>query len=154
VCGGQGLGPRARAQKYTSVVPLNRLVDAARPESEVVRAMEMAAKRMQPADRAFLREQFTRWVENDAPFQALAAGDGMLTEALPLSKDLASLGTAGLKLLDSKPPSAWLTTESAELSRLMAPQAEVVLAAWRPVAALLVSAGGPAPKAPAARRRQ
>jgi hexosaminidase len=154
VCEGQGLGPRARAQKYTSVVPLNRLVDAARPESEVVRAMEMAAKRMQPADRAFLREQFTRWVENDARFQALAAGDGMLSEALPLSKDLANLGTAGLKLLDSKPPSGWLTTESAELSRLMAPQAEVVLAAWRPVAALLVSAGGPAPKAPAARRRQ
>jgi hexosaminidase len=153
VCEAQGLGPRARAQKYTSLVPLNRLVDAARPESEVVRAMEVAAKRMQPADRAFLREQFTRWVENDARFQALAAGDGMLIEALPLSKDLASLGVAGLKLLDAKQSTGWLTTESAELSRLMAPQAEVVLAAWRPVAALLVSAGGPAPKAPTARRR-
>ena len=42
----QGLGPRARAQKYTSLVPLNRFVDAARPESELVRAMELAATRL------------------------------------------------------------------------------------------------------------
>jgi hexosaminidase len=153
----QGLGPRARARQYTSLVPLNRLVDAARPESEVVRTMEAAAGRLEAADAAYLREQFTRWVENDARFQALAAGNAMLAEALPLSKDLAGLGRAGLRLLDAlgkkeRLPADWLTSESAELTRLMAPQAEVVLAAYRPVAALLVAAGGQAPRAPARRR--
>lgn len=153
VCEAQGLGPRARAQKYTSLTPLNRLVDAARPESETVRAMEAAVAQKRPADMAYLRQQFMQWVENDARFQALAQGNGMLAEALPLSKDLANLGRAGLQMLDGKDVTAdWLATESAELTRLMTPQAEVVLAAWRPIAKLLVSAGGPAPK-PAARRR-
>jgi hexosaminidase len=154
VCEAQGLGPRARARQYTSLVPLNRLVDAARPESETVRAMEAAAKRMQPDDVAFLREQFAVWAENDARFQTLAAGNSMLAEALPLSKDLAALGRAGLRLLDASGkttlPKDWLTTVSTELSRLMAPQAEVILAAWRPVSILLVAKGGPEPK-PAAR---
>jgi hexosaminidase len=157
VCEAQGLGPRARAQKYTSLVPLNRLVDAARPESETVRAMETAAARMGAGDAVYLREQFIRWIENDARFQRLADGNALLAEALPLSKDLANLGKAGLRLLDAAAkketlPAEWLATESAELSRLMTPQAEVILAASRPVSALLVSAGGPAPK-PAARRR-
>ena len=92
--------------KYTSLVPLNRFVDAARPESELVRAMELAAARLikdraAQADEAFLREQFTRWAANDARFQALAEGNALLAEVKPLSKDLAALGAAGLRLLDA-----------------------------------------------------
>src|ERR1017187_6221789 len=64
-CEAQGLGPRARAMKYTSLTPLNRFVDAARPESESVRALEQAAGKL---DIAPLREQFTRWAGNDARF--------------------------------------------------------------------------------------
>ena len=96
----QGLGPRARARKYTSLVPLNRLVDAARPESETVLAMEVAARRRTASDVARLREQFTIWAANDARFQALAAGNVLLTEGLPVSKDLSAAGEAGLRALD------------------------------------------------------
>jgi len=157
VCEAQGLGPRARARQYTSLVPLNRLVDAARPESETVRSMEAAATRLGPGEIAYLREQFTSWMANGPRFELLARDNALLAEAAPLARDLANLGTAGIRLLDAAAakqtlPADWLTSLSAELSRLMAPQAEVVLAAWRPVSVLLVAAGGPAPK-PAARRR-
>jgi hexosaminidase len=146
----QGLGPRARAMKYTSLVPLNRFVDAARPESETARTMEHAAARLikdraDKQDEAFLREQFTRWAANDSRFQALAEGNALLAEVRLLSKDLAALGAAGLRLLDAlaggqKLPAAWVAEQKAEMTRLAKPQAEVILAAFRPVKVLLDAA--------------
>ena len=59
-----GLGPR-RGGRYTTQMPLNRFVDAARPESESVRALQQAATRAaadpraNSADVAVLRQQFT-----------------------------------------------------------------------------------------------
>jgi hexosaminidase len=71
---GLGLGPRARSRQYTSLVPMNRLADAARPESESVRAMEIAARKAGAAEIAQLWAKFTIWAGNDAKFQE-AAGD-------------------------------------------------------------------------------
>ena len=79
---GLGLGPRARAGKYTSLTPMNRLADAARPESESVRALEAAAAKVaadpkgSPTEAALLRREFARWAANDARFQELAAESG------------------------------------------------------------------------------
>src|ERR1017187_7045607 len=41
-----GLGQRHRAGTYTSLTPMNRLADAARPESESVRALQLAAAKV------------------------------------------------------------------------------------------------------------
>jgi hexosaminidase len=138
-CEAQGLGPRARAMKYTSLTPLNRFVDAARPESESVRALEQAASK---ADFAQLREQFTRWAANDARFQPLAADNALLAELKPLSQDLSALGVTGLRILTylegKRPaPKDWLSKQSKELDRMLKPRNEVVLAAVRPVKLLL-----------------
>jgi hexosaminidase len=138
-CEAQGLGPRARAMKYTSLVPLNRFVDAARPESESVRALERAASKL---DIAQLRQQFTRWAGNDAHFQPLAEDNALLGELKPLSQDLSALGSAGLRMLtyleSGRPaPKAWLSKQSKELDRMLKPRNEVVLAAVRPVKLLL-----------------
>jgi len=138
-CEAQGLGPRARAMKYTSLTPLNRLVDAARPESESVRALEQAAGRL---DLAPLREQFIRWAGNDARFQALAEDNALLGELKPLSQDLSALGAMGLRILTylegKRPaPKAWLSKQDKELARMLKPRNEVVLAAVRPVKLLL-----------------
>src|SRR5262249_34753155 len=101
---GVGLGPRARAQKYTSLVPMNRLPDAARPESETVRALELAAAKVAAnpsasmAEAAALRRAFTGWAENDARLVALATEYPMLAEVKPVSKDVSALGQAGLTL--------------------------------------------------------
>jgi hexosaminidase len=138
-CEAQGLGPRSRAMKYTSLTPLNRFVDAARPESESVRALEQAAGKL---DIAPLREQFTRWAANDARFQLLAKDNALLGELKPLSQDLSALGSAGLRMLtylkSGRPaPKAWLSAQAKELDRMLKPRNEVVLAAVRPVKLLL-----------------
>ncbi len=145
---GQGLGPRARAAKYTSLVPMNRLADAARPESESVRAMELAAAKLaanpqgSPTEAALLRREFSRWAANDARFQELAAESPLLTELKPLSRDLAALGNAGLKLLDAlekgqAPAADFVAEQTKEITRMEKPVAEVRLAAVRPVKVLL-----------------
>jgi hexosaminidase len=157
---GTGRGGRASGIRYTTTTPLNRLVDAARPESESVRALELAAKRLaanpgDAADAAYLREQFTVWAANDARFAPLAQGDSLLEEAKPLSVDLAALGNSGLRLLDAMAggqplPSDWLAQQGAELTRMQRPAAEVRLAAVRPVKVLLDAAAAKAKTATAA----
>ena len=143
-----GLGPRARARQYTSMTPMNRLADAARPESESVRALEVAARKAiadpkaSAAEIADLRAHFTRWAANDARFQALMGDNALLAELKGLSKDLSSAGEAGLKLLDylengQKAPAAFAAEQTAELTRMQRPNAEVTLAAARPVKLLL-----------------
>jgi hexosaminidase len=133
-----GLGQgRGRTMKYTSLTPLNRMVDAARPESESVRALELASKRGDAADLALLREQFTRWAANDPRFQPFAQDNVLLIELLPLSKDLSYLGNVGLALLSGGPVPSDI---DAQLTRMQRPQAELRLAATRPVKILLDAA--------------
>lgn len=145
---GNGLGVRARARQYTSLVPMNRLADAARPESETVHALEVEVRqaiadpKASAAGIADLRAQFTRWAANDARFQAIAGDNPLLTELKGLSKDLSAAGSLGLQLLDllekgEKAPDAMAATQTAELTRMLRPNAEVTLAAARPVRLLL-----------------
>jgi hexosaminidase len=146
---GLGLGPRQRVGKYTSLSPMNRLADAARPESESVRALELAAVKVaadpqgSAAEAALLRREFARWAANDARFQELAGeSGGLLAELKPLSRDLAALGNAGLKLLDSlekgqAPAAGFVAEQTREITRMEKPAAEVSLAATRPVRVLL-----------------
>ncbi len=140
----RGLGTGRSSGRITTFTPLNRLVDAARPESETVRALEQAARRFvanpsgSAADMALLREQFTVWAGNDARFQALAENNGLLADVKPLSKDLSALGAAGLKMIEyisggQAAPADWLTQQNADLARLQKPVADVLLAAARPV---------------------
>src|SRR5260370_21214454 len=95
---GLGLGSRARAGKYTSLTPMNRLADAARPQSESVRALELAAAKVaaapqgRTAELALLKNEFSPRAANHARFPALAAGRPMLTEVKPPSRHLAATG--------------------------------------------------------------
>src|SRR5260370_8839998 len=88
---GLGLGSRARAGKYTSLTPMNRLADAARPQSESVRALELAAAKVaadpkgSPPESPLLRSEFSRWAANDARLQELARGRALLTGRQPPS---------------------------------------------------------------------
>jgi hexosaminidase len=146
-----GLGAGRRSNRITTLTPLNRFVDAERPESERVRALENAAARLavdpagDTADAALLREQFTRWAANDARFQALAGTNALLVELRPLSADLSALGVAGLRVLDAwntgaTLPADWVTQQSTEAARMLKPYpAEVSLAGARVVKVLLDS---------------
>jgi hexosaminidase len=150
-----GLGT-GRNGRPTGTMPLNRFVDACLPESELARSMEMAARRFvaSPAgdkdDEARLRRQFETWAANDALFEPLAENNKLLAEVAPLSKDLAALGEAGIRMLDYLTPQPvtpaatkpkklsskarkaelqaaqaakenWIAKENAELARLAQP---------------------------------
>lgn len=130
-----GIEVRRDARHYTSLVPLDRFVDYVAPESEAVR-------RLAGADMAQLRLAFMEWVQNDSALRAMAPGNSYLTELLPLSKNLAQTGSIGLEALgyveSRRPaPSGWVRAQTEALDRLARPNAEVILAAVRPVRTLL-----------------
>jgi hexosaminidase len=130
-----GIEVRRDARHYTSMVPLDRFVDYVPPESEAVR-------RLADADMAQLRLAFMEWVQNDSALRAIAPGNSYLTELLPLSKNLAQTGSIGLEALSyvesRRPaPSGWVRAQTEALDRLAKPNAEVILAAVRPVRTLL-----------------
>jgi hexosaminidase len=146
-CEALGLGPR-HADRITTATPFNRMVDAARPESESVRALELAAARVAAdpaaaaADVAALRAQFTRWAANDRDFEPLADANSLLEELKPISRDLSAVGALGLQLLDiaaagQAAPPEWLAAQAAKLKSMLEPDADLRLAAVRPVKILL-----------------
>jgi hexosaminidase len=139
-----GIEVRRDARKYTSLVDLNRFVDAVRPESESVRRMERAARKVLASpdgsarEMAELRATLNAWNENDArlPVKGELAG---------LSKNLSDLGSIGLRTLEylqsgKTPPQDWISQQMAALSEMEKPAAEVNLAAVRPLRILIQGA--------------
>jgi hexosaminidase len=136
-----GIEVRRDARKYTSQVPLNRLVDAARPESETVRTLEQAARRAAAGGRdvTLLRYTMAKWQVNPS---LLRHDNYLLRELIPISQDLAILGSIGLKALDcleAGRPAAdgWILAQKRLLEKIEQPKAEVSIAAARPVRILL-----------------
>ncbi len=133
-----GIEGRRDARHYTSLVPLNRFVDAVRPESEPVRRLERAARSDSPEARAELRVTLAAWAENDTRLHPTG-------ELAALSKNLSVLGSIGLRILEyldagNAPPEEWIGRQLALLSDMEKPDAEVKLAAVRPVRILLEGA--------------
>ena len=133
-----GIEGRRDARRYTSLVDLNRFVDAVRPESESVRQLELAARRL-AADSASpdteLRIAFEQWAVNDARLEPPP-------ELSALSKNLSILGSIGLQALEylrkkQRSPEMWLD----QLREAEKPSAEVILAAARPVRILVEALG-------------
>ncbi len=137
---------RRGARKYSSGIPLNRLVDAVRPESESIRRLEQAAENTArgsggPAELAELKAAFTAWAENNRRLEPLA-GTALIEELEPLSKNLSKAGAIGLGALGylergAEPPAGWIGQQSRTLDAMATPSAEVTLAAVRPVKTLL-----------------
>ena len=98
-------GQRIRTHRYTQLTPLNRFVDAVRPESETAREFAALVDRM---DRAQMRTWLTRWRDNDARID-------------PASQALNQLGAIGLEALDyldrNERPSDQLAREATSISR-------------------------------------
>ena len=130
-----GIEVRRDARHYTSLVPLNRFVDAVPPESEKARALEAMAGRRTGPDIEALRLSFEQWSTNDT-------GNRFPEELTPLSKNLSATGAIGLDALrylesGKSPPAGWIETQRRALDGFEKPTAEVVLAAVRPVRILL-----------------
>lgn len=143
-----GIEQRQEARHYNSFVPLNRLADAASPESVLVRSLEQIAGELptEPAARtqkvAQLRIAFQLWSQNAAELRDLLNSRFFLAEAVPVSDDLSRIGDIGLRAIQylessEEVPRDWLNQQRQELDRMALPGAEVSLAAVRPVRVLL-----------------
>jgi hexosaminidase len=132
-----GIDGRRSAQHYTSEIPLNRFVDTVRPESETIHNLERAARRLAASDLAELEVRFTEWSKNEARLKPPA-------ELASLSRNLSVLGSIGLRALEylkagTVAPDDWVASQMRMLDEIQKPNAEVTLAAVRPIR-LLVAA--------------
>jgi hexosaminidase len=106
---------RSQSRAYTTSTPLDRLVDAARPESDAARVFGREVVRWietGPTDVASLRRSLDVWKNNHAVLEPILTASPLAAEARGLSKDLAAVAVLGHDALDHvsggrKPSSAW-----------------------------------------------
>ncbi len=131
--------------------PLNRLVDAARPESTEARQFaQLVETYIQSGYKdstveAQIRASLVKWRENDANLQPVLDRSFLLAEDKPLSQDLAALSAAGLQALDSigknQPlPDTWRTEQLAVVDRSMKPRANLLVMVAPPIQKLIEAA--------------
>jgi hexosaminidase len=133
-------------------VPLNRLVDAARPESaaarhfaELVAQYEASGYKDSAAD-AQMRAWLVKWQGNDAALKPVLQGSFLLNEDQSLSEDLATLSAAGLQALDAiktnQPlPETWRADQIAVVTRSLQPRANLVIMIAPAIQKLVEAAG-------------
>jgi len=152
----------------TSLIPLNRLVDAIPLESDAGRHFGelvdqflgarplggevdqfTAAPCHDARFEAQLRMQFTLWRDNDAKLQLLEQRSFLVKEVAATSQDLSALGAAGLAAMDQiakgQPASdSWKAQQTAVVAQAMKPKAQLLLIPAPAVQKLIeaASAGG------------
>jgi hexosaminidase len=125
-------------QPPVKTTPLNRLADAARPESRVAREFASVVDTFihngykDSIAEARIRGWLTKWRDNDAQLQPILDRSFLLTEDKPLSADLTTLAAAGLQALDSLDKSqplneAWQNEQMAIVQRSRKPRANLVI---------------------------
>jgi hexosaminidase len=136
--------PRGRYDVFT---PLNRLPDAAHPESTVARYFSamvdhILAGTATHQERNTVRMLLTAWRDNDARLGPTLQNSFLLQEDAPLSQNLARIGTIGLQALDyldgnGLPLPNWRDEQVAFLTQAAQPQAELLLKVAAPVQRLV-----------------
>jgi len=100
---------RGETTSYTAITttPLNHIVDAVPPESDVARRFDEKVSAFVGGScrdanvAAQLRAQLTKWRENDAVLQSLAQRSSFVKEVAPSSQDLSAVATIGLTALEA-----------------------------------------------------
>jgi hexosaminidase len=141
---------RGQLRAYTSATPLDRLVDAARPESAAARRFRLEVDRMlatAPASRddSELRRRLTVWRDNHAVLEPILTASSLAAEARPLSRNLSTLGGVGLQALDGlaagpQASAEWLEQTLAVVDRTQIVHASVELMVVPAVRKLVLAA--------------
>jgi hexosaminidase len=139
----------------TSATPLNRLVDAARPESATARQFadlvnKLLAGTANEEAKAKMRGLLNRWRNNQENLQPLLDKSFLLHEAAPLSHALSALGAAGRAAMDyldrgERAPEAWKAQQLALLEQAKKPQAQLLLMVAPSVEKLIEASAGQTP---------
>ncbi|MGB6339123.1 MAG: family 20 glycosylhydrolase, partial [Candidatus Aminicenantaceae bacterium] len=127
---------RPNTKEYTQMIPLNRLVDAARPESlkarefrQLVDEMLQSAPRYDK-NRYLIEAMLKEWRDNHVQLLPLLESSFLLREIMPLSEDVKELAEAGLratKYLEQgqEPPEEWFDRVLPLLERPEKPESEL-----------------------------
>lgn len=124
-------------QPATSATPLNRLIDAVPPESELGRDFAAMVDRTikgagTAGERTQMRALLTRWRDNHDRLEPLLADSFLVKELEPLSAELAAVAAAGLQALDlhegkPTPSAAWKAQSVALAQQAATPKAQLLL---------------------------
>ena len=126
---------RGGLKKYTTASPLNRLVDAVPPESEVGRKFNEIAKLIAAGKASAEQVQqakdwLTVWRDNDAKLQTSLETSQLTAELVPVSHTLSQVASIGLQVMDDlqNHRSADATTRQSQMQTLkQAEKPEAVL---------------------------
>jgi hexosaminidase len=137
----------------TSLTPLNRVVDAARPESDTARRFSdmvntFLSGKPKPGTETEIRASLTRWRDNQVELQLLAEKSFLVKEVLQLSQNLSTLGTAGLAALDyldhgERAPEQWRSQQLALVEQARKQQAQLLLMIAPAVQKLIEASAAP-----------
>jgi hexosaminidase len=143
------------ASEPTSLTPLNRVIDAARPESATARRFgelvnEFLSGQIKPGMELQIRSMLMSWRDNEVQLSASAQSSSLVQEVVPLSHDLSALGRAGLQALDyldhnEKAPEAWKAEQLALTQRAIQPRAQLLLMVAGSVQKLIQASAGDKP---------
>jgi hexosaminidase len=123
----------------TSDIPLNRMVDAVLPESEVARQFsqdvdQFVSSKFQDAKaKSNIRVLLLAWRDNGHELRPLLQNSFLLKELAPVSQTLSSLAGAGLQALDyidkgERGPDSWHKEQIAIFQQAEKPVADLFLA--------------------------
>ena len=134
----------------TSLQPLDRLIDAVRPESMEAREFSrlVDAYLAGTADaqvKEQLRTWLIKWRDNDSklrPYQQ----SFLLQEDVPLSQELSAAAASGLQALDyldrrEQAPADWIASQTAMLQQAQEQKAQLLVTVVGPISRLVQAAG-------------
>lgn len=131
----------------TSLTPLNRVIDAARPESATARhfdrlVSEFLTGQIKPGMEIQIRATLSKWRDNEVQLAPVAQNSALVQEVMPVSHDLSALAAAGLQALDyldrgEKAPEAWKAQQLALAQSAIQPRAQLLLMIASPVQKLV-----------------
>jgi hexosaminidase len=135
----QPLGPRQRTRKYTTLTPMNRMVDAVFPESNPARlfdnlVQEYLANPSGASEAAeLIRKTLACWRDNERQVKPMLEQSFLLNELQPLSRNTGELSSRALQAMDyieseQKAPAAWKKETGELIGRAEKPQAEMLIA--------------------------
>ncbi len=121
----------------TSLTPLNRVIDAARPESETARHFTdlvdaLIAGHADANAKEEIAMWLSRWRYNQANLQPLENQSFLLKEIVPLSQNLSAVAVTGLRALDyvirgERAPDSWTAEQFALLDQAQKPTGQLLL---------------------------
>ena len=143
---------RGGTREYTSLTPLTRLVDAARPESEAARELGALTDRLladpsRQNGRDAIRARLEAWQVASTRATPVIARSSLLEDAAPLPGEVAALAGAGLEALaflaqGGPAPEAWWAQRSGLLEKPKKPAHALEVAFLPAVKRLMEAARG------------